>query len=274
MLNENGAHVDAKRDILAEIAQKTRERIAVCKQTVSLEQMQQKANESADKEAFAFEKALRGQGMSFICEVKKASPSKGIIAQEFPYVEIAKAYEAAGAQAISCLTEPYYFQGENEFLREIAQAVPLPILRKDFFVDEYMIYEAKVLGADAVLLICAILEDEALTKYFAIAQRLGLSCVFEAHTQSEVRRAVACGARVIGVNNRNLKTFQLDLCHSIALRNEVPDEVIFVSESGIATPQDIGQLLAHKIDAVLIGETLMRAQDKKQMLDYLRNANG
>lgn len=268
-LNENGDVIEQNRDILAEIADKTRQRIAAQKALVPLATIKAAA-ETLPKGDFPFEAALRQTEMGFICEIKKASPSKGLIAPDFPYLDIAKEYKAAGASAISCLTEPFYFQGKNEYLLEIANAVDIPLLRKDFFVDPYMIYEAKVLGASAILLICAILTDAELRAYFMLAQSLGLSAIFEAHDATEVQRALDCGARIIGVNNRNLKTFALDLNNSITLRALVPADVIFISESGIKTRADIALLAQHNVNAVLIGETFMRVADKKEMLDQLR----
>ena len=217
-----------------------------------------------------FEKALSGPGIHFICECKKASPSKGLIAPEFPYVEIARAYEAAGASAISVLTEPKWFLGEDRFLKEIAGAVKIPCLRKDFTVDPYMIYEAKLLGASAVLLICAILEDAQLQEYLALAHELGLSALVEAHDETEVRRALTAGARIIGVNNRDLRTFRVDIRNSVRLRSLVPPDRIYVSESGIRDAGDVAALYHNGTNAVLIGETLMRSADKKAQLDALR----
>lgn len=268
-INENGDIIDSKRDILNEIARKTQDRIDIVKREIPLEILQEQARSMPCDTGFPFEKSLRACEMAFICEVKKASPSKGLIAPDYPYVDIAKAYENAGAAAISCLTEPFYFQGSDAHLMEIAQAVSTPILRKDFTVDAYMIYQAKVMGASAILLICAILDDIKLREFFEIATDLGLSVLIEAHTVEEVQRAVAVGGRIIGVNNRNLKNFQLSLQHSLNLRKFVPDNVIFVSESGIKAPHDIKVLHDHGTNAVLIGETLMRAQDKVAMLSQL-----
>ena len=219
---------------------------------------------------FPFERALRGERMAFICECKKASPSKGLIAPDFPYLEIAKSYEAAGASAISVLTEPEWFLGSDQYLKEIAAAVKIPCLRKDFTVDEYMIYEAKTLGASAVLLICALLDTETLRRYIGICDALGLSALVEAHDEAEVRSAADAGARILGVNNRNLKDFTVDFSNSIRLRSLIPEDVIFVAESGVRTHADVELLRAHKVDAALIGETLMRAPDKRAMLDELR----
>ena len=219
---------------------------------------------------FPFEQALRGERMAFICECKKASPSKGLIAPDFPYLEIAKSYEAAGASAISVLTEPKWFLGSDQYLKEIAAAVKIPCLRKDFTVDEYMIFEAKTLGASAVLLICALLDTETLRKYIGTCDTLGLSALVEAHDETEVCSAVDAGARIIGVNNRNLKDFTVDFSNSIRLRSMIPEDVIFVAESGVRTRADVELLRAHKVDAALIGETLMRAPDRQAMLEELR----
>lgn len=256
--------------ILEEIAERTRERVEQEKKNISLEEMKRQALSMNPDTGFPFEKALRAKGMSFICEVKKASPSKGLIAPDFPYLAIAKDYEKAGAAAISCLTEPFYFQGSDKYLSEITREVQIPVLRKDFTVDPYMIYQAKVIGASAILLICAILSDSELKEYLDIAHSLGLSALIEAHTAEEVERALACGGKIIGVNNRNLKDFTVDVTTSLRLRQMVPAEYIFVSESGIRDASDIKKLYDNGTDAVLIGETLMRAADKKKMLNELR----
>lgn len=222
------------------------------------------------KGTFAFENALRNPGISFICECKKASPSKGLIAPEFPYLQIAKEYEAAGADCISVLTEPKWFLGDNTYLREIADEINIPCLRKDFTVNEYMIYEAKLLGASAVLLICSILTETQLKEYLSICDTLGLSAVVEVHDEKEVQMALNAGARIIGVNNRNLKNFSVDTNNSRKLRNMIPDNVLFISESGVQNADDIKKLQEIGANAVLIGETLMRAPDKKAKLDELR----
>jgi indole-3-glycerol phosphate synthase len=256
--------------ILAEIAEKTRERVAEEKKNLPLPALRQQAEALGNDRKYPFEAALAAEGMSFICEAKKASPSKGLIAPEFPYVQIAQDYEAAGASAISCLTEPYWFQGSNQYLKEIVEHVSIPVLRKDFTVDEYMLYQAKALGASAVLLICAILEDSQLRDYRILAESLGLSALVEAHDENELDRAMKAGARIVGVNNRDLKTFTVDVENSLRLRKLVPPEILFVSESGIRTHEDIQKLYDNGTNAVLIGETLMRATDKKAMLDELR----
>ena len=222
---------------------------------------------------FAFEKALGQPGVRFICECKRASPSKGLIAPVFPYLDIAKEYAAAGADAISVLTEPKWFLGSDEYLQQIAAAVPMPCLRKDFTVDEYMIYEAKLLGASAVLLICSLLDTETLHQYLGICDALGLSALVEAHDEQEIASAAAAGARVIGVNNRNLKNFTVDVTNSLALRQKAPPGVLFVAESGITFPSDVSALRAAGVDAVLVGEALMRAPDKAAALAALRGVD-
>lgn len=219
---------------------------------------------------FIFESTLKKEEISFICEVKKASPSKGIIAEDFPYVEIAREYEAAGADCLSVLTEPKYFLGCDRYLSEIRQAVNLPILRKDFTVDTYQIYQAKVIGANAVLLICSLLDIDFITECIEICDRLGLTALVETHDEEEIQKAVKAGARVIGVNNRNLKNFSVDIGNSTRMREFVPDGILFVAESGIKTREDVEVFEQEHADAVLVGETLMRAGNRKEMLAYLR----
>ena len=255
--------------ILDTIAASAKERVAAAKEALPLAEQIARARELDSNTGFPFEQALAKKRMSFICEVKKASPSKGLIAPEFPYVQIAKEYEAAGADAISVLTEPAYFQGKNEYLSKIRQTVQIPLLRKDFTVDEYMIYEAKNIEADAVLLICAILSPMQLSEYAGIA-RERLSALVEAHDEKEVEMALAAGARIVGVNNRNLKDFTVDIHNSVRLRELVPENILFVSESGMKTRQDIEELEQNGTNAVLIGETLMRSADKKEVLQELR----
>lgn len=255
--------------ILEQLAAYARQRTAQAKQQISLESVKVNAL-SLPTGQFSFEQALKKPDISFICECKKASPSKGVIAPEFPYLEIAKAYEAAGADCISVLTEPKWFLGRDQYLQEIAAAVSIPCLRKDFTVDEYMIYEAKVLGASAVLLICSLLPEEQLRDYLAICDGLGLSALVEAHDEGEVETALRVGARIIGVNNRNLKDFSVDTDNSRRLRALIPQDVVFVSESGVTSAEDVAKLRQIGADAVLIGETLMRAPDKKAKLRQLR----
>lgn len=256
-------------NILDELADYARVRVAEGKKKVSLEEVKEKAL-ALPKGDFEFEKNLRKAGISFICEVKKASPSKGVIAEDFPYLKIAKEYEQVGADCISVLTEPKWFLGSDEYLKEITSSVSIPAIRKDFVVDEYMIYEAKLLGAKAVLLICAILDGDTIKRYIDICDELGLSALVEAHDEDEIKTAISAGARVIGVNNRNLKNFSVDIKNSHRLRSLVPADVVFVAESGVKTHEDIEALKTVHVDAVLIGEALMRAEDKKAKLDELK----
>lgn len=262
--------------ILETIAEATRERVAKAKEKIPYEKMRDMAIElaSQQKSEFPFEKALAKEGISFICEVKKASPSKGIIAEDFPYVEIGKDYERAGASCISVLTEPSFFMGDNAYLTEISKCVNIPIIRKDFVVDAYQIYEAKVIGASCVLLICSLLDKITLSEYLEICNHLGLSALVEAHDEKEIEDAVSAGARIIGVNNRNLRTFEVDITNSVRLRNLVPENILFVAESGIRTAEDIKVLVDAGVNGVLIGETLMRSKDKKAMLDDLKRLAG
>lgn len=256
--------------ILDEIAARTYVRVEELKKKRDIFSLRREAEAIGKKEDFPFKSALAAEGMSFICEVKKASPSKGIIAEEFPYLDIAKEYEEAGAAAISVLTEPYYFLGDDSYLSRIAEEVSLPVLRKDFTIDEYQIFEAKLIGASAVLLICTLLEEGRIKEYLEIAHSLGVSVLVEAHTEKEVEAALHTGAGIIGVNNRNLNTFEVDITTSSRLRRMVPDEIIFVSESGIKTAHDVETLRRNGTDAVLIGETFMRSDDKKRQLAVLR----
>ena len=260
----------SEKNILEQLADHARERVSLAKQKISLKALKREAG-AIQKGAFEFENALRKPGLSFICECKKASPSKGLIAPDFPYLEIASEYERAGADCISVLTEPKWFLGRDEYLREIAAAVKIPCLRKDFTVDEYMIYEAKLLGASAVLLICAILDEAKLLDYIALCDSLGLSALVEAHDEREINMAISSGARIIGVNNRNLKDFSVDTENSKRLRALIPGNILFVSESGVKNRDDVAKIRAIGADAVLIGETLMKAPDKRAMLDELRS---
>ncbi|WP_314051504.1 bifunctional indole-3-glycerol-phosphate synthase TrpC/phosphoribosylanthranilate isomerase TrpF [Veillonella parvula] len=255
--------------ILDKIIEATKIRVAQEKQVESPESVKAAAVALPVDTGFPFEAALRQQDFNFICEVKKASPSKGIIAEHFPYLEIAKEYEVAGAAAISVLTEPDFFKGDKKYLQEIASTVKIPVLRKDFIIDEYQIYQAKVWGASAILLICACLDVPTLTKFRELADSLGISSLVEAHDEKEVQMAIDCGARIIGVNNRNLKDFTVDVQNSVRLRNLVQDDVIFVSESGLETPEDIQVLWDNNIGVALMGETFMRSPNKVEKLAYL-----
>jgi len=255
--------------ILDQLADHARQRVEEAKALVPEDELKRQVR-ALHRGDLAFEKALKKPGMSFICECKKASPSKGLIAPDFPYLQIARAYEAAGADCISVLTEPKWFLGNDVYLQEIAREVRIPCLRKDFTVDPYMIYEAKLLGASAVLLICAILTGEQIRDWIGLCDELGLSALVEAHDETEVETALRSGARIIGVNNRNLKDFTVDTGNSRRLRELIPPNVLFVSESGVKTPEDVAALQEMGADAVLIGETLMRAPDKKEKLKELK----
>ena len=258
-------------NILEQLAAHAKERVALAEQACPLEIIREKASRM-EKGDGSFEKALKRPGLSFICECKKASPSRGVIAENFPYLQIAREYQEAGADAVSVLTEPKWFLGSDRYLREIAETVSLPCLRKDFTVDEYMIYEAKLLGASAVLLICSILSSRQLREYLQICETLGLSALVETHDEGEVDMALEAGARIIGVNNRNLRDFSVDTENSRRLREQIPAEVLFVSESGVRTAVDAAALREIGADAVLVGETMMRATDKRAMLAELRGA--
>lgn len=257
--------------ILQTIVEYARVRVIKDKEQMPLSTLKAMCSIISKADGKSFEAALKKPGMSFICEVKKASPSKGIISEDFPYLNIAEEYVDAGADCISCLTEPNWFLGSNDIFREIRAKISIPMLRKDFVVDEYQIYQAKYMGANAVLLICAILDTETIAKYLELCNRLGLAALVEAHNEKEIKNALMAGARVIGVNNRNLKDFSVDIKNSVRLRSLVPNGIVFVAESGFKTPKDINALREEKVDAVLIGETLMRATDKKKMLESLRN---
>ena len=258
-------------NILEQLAAHAKERVALAEQACPLEIIREKASRM-EKGDGSFEKALKRPGLSFICECKKASPSRGVIAESFPYLQIAREYQEAGADAVSVLTESKWFLGSDRYLREIAETVSLPCLRKDFTVDEYMIYEAKLLDASAVLLICSILSSRQLREYLQICETLGLSALVETHDEGEVDMALEAGARIIGVNNRNLRDFSVDTENSRRLREQIPAEVLFVSESGVKTAADAAALREIGADAVLVGEAMMRAKDKRAMLAKLRGA--
>ena len=255
--------------ILDDIVAATKRRVAQEKEALSPDDLRAQVVKLPISRDFPFEQALQAQDFNFICEVKKASPSKGVIAEHFPYVDIAKDYERAGAAAISVLTEPDFFQGSPQYLQDIVAAVDIPVIRKDFIIDDYQIYQAKLWGASAILLICACLDVATLTRFRELADSLGLSALVEAHDQEEVKKAIDCGARIIGVNNRNLKDFTVNVQNSINLRQYAPKNVIFVSESGLETPADIERLRQHDIHAALMGETFMRSHDKVATLAHL-----
>lgn len=257
-------------DILQTIATKTKERIEKQKALHPLEELIQACTKLPINQDFPFEQALRKEGLSYICECKKASPSKGLIDEDFNYLQIAKEYEKVGARAISVLTEPEFFLGSDQYLQEIAQEVKIPCLRKDFVVDEYMIYQAKLLGAQAILLIVSLLDTQTLKQYLDLATSLGLSCLVEAHDEAEIKQAIEVGTKIIGVNNRNLRNFQVNVENTLNLRRAIPKEILMVAESGIQNRSDIALLEKAQIDAVLIGETLMKASDRQAKIRELR----
>ena len=259
--------------MLDKIVAKTEERLIEAKNKKSLEELKEEVSKLEINDDFPFKEALKDPEIAIIAEVKKASPSKGLIAEDFDYIEIAKEYEQAGASAISVLTEPYFFQGSNDYLKEISENVQIPIVRKDFTIDEYMIWEAKSIGASAILLIVSILDDVQLKEYLDLAHELGLSAIVETHDAEEIKSAVDAGAQIIGVNNRNLADFTVDIDNSINLRSLVSDDITFISESGIKTKEDVTRLKENNVDAVLIGETLMKSDDKKAMIFQLKNGN-
>lgn len=254
-------------NMLDKIIEKTKQRL----EGKSLVEIKEKVSKLEINKDFPFEKALRDKPIAIISEVKRASPSKGLIAEDFDYIAIAKDYEDAGVSAISVLTEPYFFKGSNEILKEVSENVNVPILRKDFTIDAYMIYEAKLIGADAILLIVSILTDNQLKEYIKLADSLGLSAIVETHNEEEIKKALNANARIIGVNNRNLKDFTVDINNSINLRKYVPNDVIFISESGIKTSSQVKTLIENDVNAVLIGETLMRSNDKQNLIKELKN---
>ena len=257
--------------MLDEIVEKTKERVETAKGIISLDDLKNEVKLMEITEEFPFKKALMGDDIAIIAEVKKASPSKGLISEDFDYLNIAREYEQAGASALSVLTEPYFFMGSDDYLKEISQEVNVPVLRKDFIVDEYMIWEAKALGASAILLIVSILDIVQLKRFLDLAHDLGLSAIVECHDGDEIMRALTVGAEIIGVNNRDLTDFTVDIENSINLRRCVSGDVVFISESGIKTAEDVIRLKENDVDAVLIGETLMKSDDKKAMISELKN---
>ena len=257
-------------NILDQLATHARERVRADMERIPAEKMKAECLRLGPGNGEAFARALKRPGLSFICEVKKASPSKGIIAEDFPYVRIAQEYENAGADAVSCLTEPKWFLGSDRIFREIRETVSLPMLRKDFTVSDYQIYQARVMGANAVLLICAILDEQTLKAYIALCGELGLAALTEAHDEAEIDMALRCGAEIIGVNNRNLKDFSVDFGNAARLRDQIPAGCVYVAESGVKTPEDVERLRGIGADALLVGETLMRAEDPAEMLRLLK----
>ena len=260
-------------NVLEQIAAYTRGRVAEEKQRVSLSEIQERCQNKKTDNPNPFLSALKKDGLSFICEIKKASPSKGIISEDFPYLKIAEDYEAAGADCISCLTEPKWFLGSDVIFQEVRKTVSLPMLRKDFVIDEYQIYQAKALGADAVLLICALLDTHIISHYLQICADLGLTAIVETHTAQEISHAVSAGSSIIGVNNRNLKDFSVDFSNAARLRELIPSSILYVAESVVQNPEDIAKLSAIGADAVLIGEVLMRSSNRKAMFSAFKGAS-
>jgi indole-3-glycerol phosphate synthase len=257
-------------NILDKLADLSRERAKREQETVSAEELREQAKALGKGNGEAFLSALKKPGISFICEIKKASPSKGLISPDFPYLKIAAAYEQAGADCISCLTEPEYFLGSDDIFREVREKVSLPMLRKDFTVCEYQLDQARVMGANAALLIVSLMDERTLTAYLEHCEELGIAALVETHDEEEIRKAVSAGAKIIGVNNRNLKDFSVDFGNAARLRDRIPPECIYVAESGVRTPEDVQRLRQIGADAALIGETLMRAEDPAETLKSLR----
>ena len=257
-------------NILDKLADLSRERAKREQETVSAEELREQAKALGKGNGEAFLSALKKPGISFICEIKKASPSKGLISPDFPYLKIAEAYEQAGADCISCLTEPEYFLGSDDIFREVREKVNLPMLRKDFTVCEYQLDQARVMGANAALLIVSLMDERTLTAYLEHCEELGIAALVETHDEEEIRTAVSAGAKIIGVNNRNLKDFSVDFGNAARLRDRIPPECIYVAESGVRTPEDVQRLRQIGADAALIGETLMRAEDPAETLKSLR----
>lgn len=256
--------------ILEDIVESTKERVETNKKRHSIYELKEKVFAMPIDQSFPFKKALEKDGMSYILEVKRHSPSKGQIVSTFDFKAIAKEYEMIGADAISVVTEPDYFKGDDDFLREIKRIVKIPVLRKDFVVDEYMVYESKILGADAILLIAGVLDEITLMRCVNLAHNLGMSAIVETHSSMQVKKALRVGAKIIGVNNRDLRDFSVDLNTTLKLRDMVDDDVIFVSESGIKTREDIELLEKHHVNAVLIGEAMMKSHDKRHTLEVLK----
>lgn len=257
--------------VLDDIVADTRLRVNFERTVRPIDEVIEGARVRPRRTGFPFERNLQAEGMSLICEVKRASPSKGVISGDFPYLEIAREYEAMGASAISVLTEPKHFLGDDRYLEEIADTVDVPVLRKDFVIDEYQIHRAKEIGASAVLLIASVLDDRRLCGYRELAESLGMSALVEAHTAEEVERAVSSGASAIGINNRDLATFRVDLGNSLRLRDRIPDGVVSVSESGISSAEDVRLLSEAGFDAVLVGEALMRSPDRGRLMEAMRS---
>jgi len=244
-------------DIVADVRLELQKR----KKKIPLEEMRKAA--FRQPAALDFAPALRGDGIRLIAEVKKASPSRGLIRADFHPVEIARTYAAGGAAAISVLTEPNFFQGSLDYLRDIKKSLGdiIPLLRKDFINDPYQVYEARAYGADALLLIAAILSPAKLSELLSLSHELGMKCLVEVHNEAEVETALKSGAKIIGINNRDLRTFKVDINTTRRLKPLIPEDRIVVSESGIKNRSDVEKIKSWGVDAVLIGEALMASKD-------------
>lgn len=257
--------------IIDDIVASTFERVAENKKRNSIDKLARLAFEKPINKDYPFEKALRNKAnLAYIMEIKRCVPTKGEITRNFDYKSIAKEYEDIGATAISVMTEPDYFKGDDDFLAEIARIVKIPVLRDDFIVDEYMVYESKLLGADAITLICSVLDEITLMRCLNLAENLGMSAVVEAHSSMQVKKALRVGAKIIAVNNCDLRNFEIDMNNSLELQKMIPEDVIFISRSGVKTYQDICKLEENNVNAVMVGEVLMRSHDKRKTFEILQ----
>ena len=244
-------------NILEKLAALSRERVRAEEARFPAAEMREQARAMGPGGGAAFLSALEKPGISFICEIKKASPSKGLISPDFPYLKIAGDYERAGADCVSCLTEPEYFLGSDRIFREVREKIRLPMLRKDFTVSPYQLDQFPK-------------DEKTLAAYLERCAELGIAALVETHDEAEIRTAVSAGAKIIGVNNRNLKDFSVDIGNAARLRDQIPAGCVYVAESGVKTPEDVERLRGIGADAVLVGETLMRAEDPAEMLRLLK----
>lgn len=257
--------------ILDDLVAATKQRLVEEKKQVPLIELKQQAQQIPNRDSQTIINKFLEPKLHFIGEIKKSSPSKGTIVDDFPYMKIAQEYQDAKIDAISILTEPTYFQGKLAYLKEISKTSNVPLLRKDFTIDPYMIYQAKVAGASLILLIVAILDDEELISYLKLSQKLGLAALVEVHNENELQRALKANAKIIGVNNRNLKDFTVDINNSLKLRPLVPKQIPFITESGIKTSADIKKLKRAQVNGVLIGETFMKAPDRVKIIQKFQS---
>ena len=257
--------------ILDDLVTATKKRMAAEKRIYSLEELKQQSQKAPMKNPQLIVDKLLEPKLTFIAEIKKASPSKGVIVQDFPYLEIAQEYQANKIDMISVLTEPDYFQGNLKYLQQITQEVDLPVLRKDFTIDSYMIYQAKIAQASLILLIVAILSDGQLKDYLKLAKELGLAAIVEVHDETELKRALRAKSKIIGINNRNLKDFSVNFNNSLKLKKLIPADIPVIAESGIKTKTDIKLLKKAGINGVLIGETFMKAKNKAEIINDFKS---